>query len=84
MDAKITVTIDQVIIEKAKKYARSKKRSLSELIEGYLKSLIIEVEHESFTPIVKSLKGSFTPPESYNYKELLSNSLSEKHAKQGK
>jgi hypothetical protein len=81
MEAKITVTLDQVIIEKAKKYARKKKSSLSELIEGYLKSLVTEVEQQDFTPIVKSLKGSFTPPESFDYKELLSKSVSEKHFK---
>ncbi|WP_320111650.1 DUF6364 family protein [Draconibacterium orientale] len=39
MDTKLTLKLDKVVIEKAKKYAASNKRSLSRLIEAYLKSL---------------------------------------------
>ena len=37
MNTKLTLTIDQSVIEKAKKYAKEKERSLSDLIENYLK-----------------------------------------------
>jgi predicted CopG family antitoxin len=39
MNTKLTLTIEQSVIEKAKKYAKEKERSLSDLIENYLKSL---------------------------------------------
>ena len=39
MNTKLTLTIEQSVIEKAKKYAKNKERSLSDLIENYLKSL---------------------------------------------
>ena len=38
MDTKLTLKLDQEIIEKAKQYASEKKLSLSRLIENYLDS----------------------------------------------
>lgn len=39
MRAKLTVTVEKDIIKKAKSYAKHTGRSLSELIENYLKKL---------------------------------------------
>ncbi len=63
MSTKLTLTIDQHVIEKAKLYAKSQKRSLSNLIESYLRSVIMDQKTESETqdglsPIVSSLKGA--------------------------
>lgn len=81
MNTKLTLTIEQSIIEKAKKYANSKGRSLSSIIENYLKSITNEevVSDIELTPIVKSLKGSFKAPRNLNYKKELSKRLSEKY-----
>ena len=81
MSTKLTLTIEQSIIEKAKKYAHKKKRSLSDLIENYLKALTVDeplTAHE-LTPIVKSLKGSFKRPKNFDYKKELTDRLSEKY-----
>ena len=40
MDTKLTLKLDKLVIEQAKEYASSNKRSLSRIIETYLKSLI--------------------------------------------
>ena len=40
MDAKLTLKLDKDVIDRAKEYASSQNRSLSRLIESYLKSLI--------------------------------------------
>ncbi|MEA5429477.1 DUF6364 family protein [Arcicella lustrica] len=81
MNAKLTLTIEQAVIDKAKKYAKEKERSLSDLIESYLKTLPVDNPQDEIelTPIVKSLKGTFSAPEKLDYKEELSNSLSEKY-----
>jgi hypothetical protein len=81
MNTKLTLTIDQTVIEKAKKYAKDKERSLSNLIENYLKALTEEDRSNDIelTPIVKSLKGSFTAPKNFDYKKELVNRLSEKY-----
>ncbi len=42
MDTKLTLTIEQPVIEKAKKYTREKERSPSDLIENYLKQLSVK------------------------------------------
>lgn len=81
MNTKLTLTIEQSVIEKAKKYARKRERSLSDLIENYLKALTTEGTNneEGLTPIVKSLRGSFKLPENFDYKRELTDRLSEKH-----
>ncbi|MBU3682256.1 MAG: hypothetical protein FGM16_10000 [Flavobacterium sp.] len=81
MNTKLTLTIEQTVIEKAKKYAKDKERSLSNLIENYLKALTKEDNSNEIelTPIVKSLKGSFTAPKNFDYKKELTNRLSEKY-----
>ena len=81
MNTKLTLTIEQTLIEKAKKYAKDKERSLSNLIENYLKALTNESDSNEIelTPIVKSLKGSFTAPKNFDYKKELTNRLSEKY-----
>lgn len=81
MNTKLTLTIEQDVIEKAKKYAKEKERSLSDLIENYLKALTKEGTQNDIelTPIVKSLKGSFNAPKNSDYKKDLAKRLSEKH-----
>ncbi len=81
MNTKLTLTIEQSVIEKAKKYAKEKERSLSDLIENYLKALTKDnVQNDiELTPIVKSLKGSFNAPKNNDYKKHLANRLSEKY-----
>ena len=81
MNTKLTLTIDQSIIERAKKYARKKERSLSDLIENYLKALTTEEisKHDELSPTVKSLKGSFKMPKDFDYKKELSDRLTEKY-----
>jgi hypothetical protein len=81
MNTKLTLTIDQAIIEKAKKYANDKGRSLSGIIENYLKVITKEdhIETIILTPIVKSMKGSFKAPKDIDYKKELSKKLTEKY-----
>lgn len=81
MNTKLTLTIEKSVIEKAKEYALKRGRSLSDIIENYLKVITLEDGRGYFelTPIVKSLKGSFKAPEKFNYDEELKKSLAEKH-----
>lgn len=81
MNTKLTLTIEQSIIEKAKKYASSKGRSLSDIIENYLKIITKEEDAKEIelTPIVKSLKGTFKEPRNFDYKTELSKRLAEKY-----
>lgn len=81
MNTKLTLTIEQSIIERAKIYAKGKGDSLSGIIENYLKVITKEeVKSEiEITPIVKSLKGSFKAPANFDYKRELEKGLAEKY-----
>lgn len=81
MNTKLTLTIEQSIIEKAKKYASEKGRSLSDIVENYLKVIIKEEKQNEveLTPIVKSLKGTFKKPRNFDYKKELAKRLAEKY-----
>ena len=83
MNTKLTVTIEKSIIEKAKIYAKGKGRSLSDLIENYLKIITKEDKNNDIElpPIVKSLKGSFKAPNNFDYKKELTKGLTEKYSK---
>lgn len=83
MDSKLTLSVDKQLTEKAKLYARSQGRSLSDLVESYFKVLTSEefekVIHVS--PRIKALKGVLKVHDDYNYKEELANELSKKYMK---
>jgi hypothetical protein len=81
MSAKLTLTMDEAVIQKAKKYAKRKKSSLSNIIENYLKMLVKEDTNAKteLTPIVKSLKSSFTAEPNFDYKKELAKKLAEKY-----
>lgn len=83
MNTKLTLTIDKSIIENAKKYARKRDRSLSDLVENYLKILTDEntIQKEKTVSKVQKLKGAFKIPEDFYYKEELSKSLIDKYIK---
>ena len=81
MNTKLTLTIERSLIDKAKKYAKGKGRSLSDIVENYLKVIIKEdiTKVIDSTPITSSLRGSFNAPQDFDYKKELSKGLSEKY-----
>jgi hypothetical protein len=81
MSTKLTLTIEESVIENAKQYARHKGTSLSNLVENYLKVVSSEsvCAEPELSPIVKSLKGSFKASKNFDYREELSKSLSNKY-----
>ena len=86
MNTKLTLTIDPEVIQKAKEYAKGENRSLSAIIENYLKMLTKEekanfnsFQEKKLNPVVKSLKGSFKMPKNMNYKKELRSRLEEKY-----
>ena len=83
MNTKLTLTIQQDIISRAKKYAKNKNRSLSDIIEHYLKAITEPDQiHEkpSANPVVGSLRGSFRMPENIEYKKELKKRRDKKYA----
>jgi hypothetical protein len=81
MDTKLTLKLNQEIIEKAKQYASEKKLSLSRLIENYLNSLTSEKSNNDIqiSPFVKSLSSGIKIPFDYDYKKERADYLDEKY-----
>lgn len=81
MDKKLTLSLNQQIIERAKRYAKSNNTSLSKMIEAYFESLTNQEENEDIktTPLVKSLSGVIELPNDFDYKKSRSKHLQEKH-----
>lgn len=85
MQTKLTLTVEQEVIQNAKEYAKKHDRSLSNIVEEYLKSLSLVKSKDKkakFSKIVRELKGSVKDPDkNKSYKELLQDALIEKHLK---
>lgn len=80
MDKKLTLSLNQNVIELAKDYARSNNISLSKLIESYLTNLTKKKNsEEDITPLVKSLSGVIELPDDFDEKEIYKDYLLKKH-----
>lgn len=82
METKLTLRLNDNVIEKAKIYARNHKISLSKMIESYLESITKQNEEPkitSITPLVESLSGIIDLPEDFDYKKEYRNHLEEKY-----
>ncbi|RLD67318.1 MAG: hypothetical protein DRI95_04990 [Bacteroidetes bacterium] len=84
MDTKLTLKLDKFVIEQAKEYASSHKRSLSRIIEAYLKSLISQNKKDTdddfeISPFVKSMSTGVNIPADLDYKSEYLNHMTEKH-----
>lgn len=83
MNTKLTLSVNQSVVEEAKKYAKASGKSLSNIVEEYLKSLsnFEQPDKKKATlKIIKELKGSVKLPEDdKSYKELLEDALLAKY-----
>lgn len=85
MDTKLTLKLDKNVIEKAKIYASEHKRSLSSMIENYLKAITSVEKKEDFeeieiSPFVKSISiGKGEIPADFDYKKARQDYLIEKY-----
>lgn len=81
MDTKLTLKLDNSVIEQAKTYAKKKNTSLSKLIESYLGLLVDPQNVQEVTPLVKSLSGVIDLPKNFDYKKDYKKHLTNKYAK---
>lgn len=84
MDTKLTLKLDETVIQRAKDYAASQKRSLSGIVESYLQSIVDkEIVGESdeiqISPFVKSMGSGIHIPADLDIKNEYSAYLSDKY-----
>jgi hypothetical protein len=81
MQAKLTLSIDNDVIALAKDYARLQHRSLSNMVESYLKLVARkEAVAEEMSPIVASLVGVVSMDVTEKGRDEIATYLEEKHA----
>ena len=62
MPVKLTLSVEKSVIERAKRFSRRQHKSLSKLVEGYLRELTgIPSGREDITPKVAALSGVIPP-----------------------
>jgi hypothetical protein len=80
MTTKLTLTVEKQIILKAKAYARQTGRSLSDLIEAYLETLVLEKDSSrQLSPRLKNVAGRVKLSKSFDEKKELRSYLEKKH-----
>jgi len=79
MTTKLTLTVEKSVIERAKVYAKSTGRSLSELIENYLESITQERGEERLSPKLNKLVGAVKLPKNFDEEKELNSYFESKH-----
>jgi type 1 glutamine amidotransferase len=88
MDTKLTLNINKNVVNKAKKYAKKQGRSLSDVVENYLKAITIneKIDEEAFlsklSPEIRELVGiAGKAPKDFDYKKEIEDYLTKKYLK---
>lgn len=82
MNTKLTLTIEKEVIEIAKKYAKEKGQSLSEMVENYFKFITTNenvLEEKKLSHKVSKLRGIIKTDTDIDYKKILTEELSKKY-----
>jgi len=76
------LTIEKEVIETAKKYAKEKGQSLSEMVENYFKLITVNRRkniQKELSPKVRKLRGIIKTDKNFDYKQVLTEELSKKY-----
>jgi len=80
MDSKLTLKLNESVIERAKQYAKENNISLSRMIESYLQAVTIRKNSKiEISPLVESLTGVIEL-ENKDYRKDYTNFLSQKYS----
>ncbi|HET8860459.1 DUF6364 family protein [Marivirga sp.] len=82
MNTKLTLTLEKEVIELAKKYAKEKGQSLSEMVENYFKLVTVsrrEINEKQLSPKVRKLRGIIKIDQKIDYNQTLTEELSKKY-----
>lgn len=79
MNTKLTLSLNKTVTERAKKYARRQKTSLSKLIENHLDKLTSAENENEISPLVQSLTGVISAGAVKENKKKYASYLSKKY-----
>jgi hypothetical protein len=70
--SKFTLSIDPAVISRAKRYAKQRGTSVSQMVEAYLTSVSTPQEPVELPPILRSLRGTLKHADVKDYRKYLS------------
>lgn len=82
MNTKLTLTIEKEVIKTAKKYAKEKGQSLSEMVENYFKLITVgrrKIKLKQLSGEVQKLRGIIKIDKKLDCKQALTEELSKKY-----
>lgn len=82
MNTKLTLTIEKEVIDIAKKYAKEKGQSLSEMVENYFKFVTVsrkKMKEKQLSSKVRKLRGIIKTDANFDDKQVLTEELSKKY-----
>ncbi len=81
MATKLTLSIDETVIRDAKEYAHKSGRSVSQLVESYLKAITnpTKKKKSKLPAHLKRWHGAFKTEDNRDYKEILADAIWEKY-----
>ena len=79
MIIKLTLTIEDAVIKRAKHYAKYTGKSISALVEQYLDELTTETSASALSSGLQNLVGSVRLPEDFEEEKALRNYMDNKH-----
>lgn len=79
MNVKLTLSVNEELVTRAKRYAKKKRKSLSGLVENYLKTLSTgNNPEEEMHPELKKFQGKFRLSDKRGYKTIYREEISKK------
>ncbi len=76
---KLTLSVDQAVIEKAKEIARANGTSVSSMFSRFIQSMANRPKDFKIGPLTRKLTGIAKLPPGKDYKEALTDALCEKY-----
>lgn len=81
MNKKLTLSLNEAVIEKAKIYADETGKTLSGLVENFFESLTEKSYDSGVSERIRRISGKIELPANFDYKEELRKNLEAKHLK---
>lgn len=72
MPSKLTLSVDPEVVARAKRYAKERGVSISQLVEAYLLAVARPSPPASDTPVLRALRGSLKKGDVEDYRRHLS------------
>ncbi len=69
--SKLTLSVDDQVVQRAKQYAKERGTSVSELVEGYLDAVSRPLKGVKYPPVLREIRGILRKGDREDYRQHL-------------